>query len=443
MTRNSQAFFPELNPEVAKKTTGLTGKFLPAATRILLVVLLFGFSLETGAAEHEILVTGEAFQKTRVAVPGFTRSGAPDTSAVTQTLTETLRFDLDHSGFFTVVPDSRNAEVLVKANYVVSGNDITTDCYVHEAAGNKALFGRRLTGKADQARRVVHRMADVIVKEMTRVDGIASTRIAFVADSGGRNKNICLIDYDGKNLVELTHDKTLSLAPDWSPNGKTLYYTSYLYGYPRVCAIELATGRRWLISSYPGLNALPAISPRGDEMALTLSKDGCVEIYSASLDGSNPHRLTRSQGGLASSPCWSPNGAQIAFVSNRSGGAQIYAMNTDGSNVRRLLSGFSYVTSVDWSPRENKIAFSSRYQGTLQIFVFDLDRRVVRQVTFDSASHENPSFAPNGIHIVYVATSGYESDLYIADTRDLESKPFRLTSLTGDETYPAWSPVGY
>jgi TolB protein len=403
------------------------------------------FALLNGVqgAGHEIRIEGAAYEKTRIAVSAFTRSGQPDTSSLTKELDETLTFDLNHSGFFVVVPETGNPERLVRADYSVSGEQLTVNCYVYDVAARKALFGRGLDGKTSQARRVVHHMADVIVKELTGRDGIASTRIAFVADGGGRHKDINLIDYDGQNPVRVTNDKTFSVAPDWSPDGGKIYYTTYLYGYPRVCSIDLETGKRKVVSSYPGLNAFPAISPRGNEMALSLSKDGAVEIYAASLDGKQPRRLTRSQGGVASSPCWSPNGTQIAFVSNRGGGAQIYAMNPDGSNVRRLLSGYSYVTSLDWSPRGNYIAFSARYGGTLQIFLLDVDRRTTRQITSGSASHENPSFAPNGIHVVYVRTSGYESDLYVVDTRDKELQPYRLTSLQGDETYPTWSPVGY
>lgn len=406
-----------------------------------LVAALSLTSSQARGAGHEIVITGAPVEKTRVTVLDFTRSAKPDNSALTRTLSETLKFDLDHSGFFVTVPDRKDAELLVKADYTLSGDEVTAECYVYDMPAGKFLFGRRRIGKASGARREVHRLADVIVKEITGVDGIASTRIVFVADGGRKYKNICSVDYDGKNLVQTTRDKTFSLAPDWSPDGKRIYYTSYLYGYPRVCAIELSTGKRWVACGYPGLNAFAAISPRGKEMVLTLSKDGCVEIYSTSLGGKRPRRLTRSRGGVAASPCWSPSGTQIAFVSNRGGGAHIYAMNADGSNVRRLLSGFSYVTSLDWSPTGSNIAFSARRGGTLHIFVLDIKSRRVRQVTFESASHENPSFAPNGIHIVCVATKRYKSDLYIVDTRDPE--PYRLTSLEGNETYPAWSPVGF
>lgn len=409
----------------------------------LVFIAIFLLTSGIQAAEHVIRIEGAAYEKTRIALSGFTRSGESQPSPLTKELTETLTFDLDHSGFFVVVPETGNPERLVRAEYTVSGAGLTARCYVYDVAARKALFGRRLDGETSQARRLVHHMADVIVKELTRRDGIASTRIAFVAGGQDRHKDVYLVDYDGKNLVRVTNDKTLSVAPDWSPDGSKIYYTTYLYGYPRVCSIELEIGKRRVVSSHPGLNAFPAISPRGNEMALSLSKDGAVEIYTASLDGKQPRRLTRSQGGVASSPCWSPNGTQIAFVSNRGGGAQIYTMNTDGSNVRRLLSGFSYLTSLDWSPRGNYIAFSSRYGGTLQLFLLDVKHKTTRQITFGSASHENPSFAPNGIHIVYVQTSGHNSDLYVVDTRDKELRPYRLTSLPGNETYPAWSPVGY
>jgi TolB protein len=427
--------------DMRKREPILSEKSLKRGLCYLLVVIVCTGSAGGEGAGREIIITGEAFEKTRVAIEGFTRSGKADNSALTGALSETLKFDLDHSGFFTSVPDRKNAELLVKSDYVASGGEVRASCYVYDLAAGKALFGLRQATKESDARRAVHRIVDGIVKKLRGVEGIASSRIAFVADGGGKYKNICLVDYDGQNMVQLTRDKSLSLAPDWSPDGKRIYYTSYLQGYPRVCAIERATGKRWVVSAYPGLNAFPAISPRGNEMVLTLSKDGCVEIYSASLNGTGARRLTRSQGGVAASPCWSPNGTRIAFVSNRGGSPQIYVMNTDGSNVRRLFSGYSYVTSLDWSPTGNKIAFSSRDRGTLQIFVLDVDRSTVKQVTFDSASHENPSFAPNGVHIVYVSMSGYQSDLCIADTND--PKPYRLTSLKGNESYPAWSPVGF
>jgi TolB protein len=431
---------------MTKSKRNIADKLIAVGAWAPLVVALFLAPSNGQSAGREIEIVGEAGRKTRVAVRAFTVSGRPDTSALTKTLTATLTFDLGHSGFFLVVPDEKEAEILVRADYALSGGGIMVRCSVSDAVAGKTLFGRQAEGEQNQPRRAVHRMADAIVKAMTGVDGIASTRIVFVADRGGKDKNIYLVDYDGENVTQLTRDKGrsgrgLSLAPDWSPDGRRIYYTTYVYGDPRVCAIELSTWKRWVISAYPGLNAFPAISPTGNEMVLTLSKDGCVEIYGTTLQGRKATRLTRSRGGVATSPCWSPRGTEIAFVSNRGGGPQIYVMNADGTNVRRLLSGFSYVTSLDWSPTGDKIAFSARQGGALQIFVLDRSRRRAKQVTSDPASHENPSFAPNGRHIVYVATRGYTSDLYVVDTED--PKPYRLTSLEGDETYPAWSPVGF
>jgi Tol biopolymer transport system component len=86
--------------------------------------------------------------------------------------------------------------------------------------------------------------------------------------------------------------------------------------------------------------------------------------------------------------------------------------------------------------------FSARSGERRQIFAADVRKGVVRQLTFDAANHEDPNFAPDGRHIVYVTEprSG-AMDLYLLDVFD--PKPVRITSYAGNESYPAWSPTGY
>ncbi|MBE9505742.1 MAG: PD40 domain-containing protein, partial [Chloroflexi bacterium] len=50
---------------------------------------------------------------------------------------------------------------------------------------------------------------------------------------------------------------------------------------------------------------------------------------------------------------------------------------------------------------------------------------------------EDPSWAPDGRHLVYSMKSGDKSNLYMLDIYELE--PLRLTSGGGDYLSPAWS----
>ena len=71
-------------------------------------------------------------------------------------------------------------------------------------------------------------------------------------------------------------------------------------------------------------------------LAFVSDRDGNLEIYSASADGSDVRRLTTSAGD-DSDPSWS-TGGRIAFTSARDGNTEIYSMNADGSDLRRLTN---------------------------------------------------------------------------------------------------------
>ncbi|GAF76791.1 unnamed protein product, partial [marine sediment metagenome] len=332
-------------------------------------------------------------------------------------MTSVLRFDLDNSGYFRVIQNSAvvdrlsrediakgrvslgswsaiGAELLVKVNCAKSGKKIKLTCAIYDLKNRRSIFSKKISGSNSNRRYLIHRLADAIVEEFTGEKGIAATKIAFTADRGiAGKKDIYLVDYDGAALTRITHDDVVSVVPEFSPDGKTIYYTSYLKGYPKIVSIDLKTGKREVVSSFPGLNAFPAISPDGKEIALSLSKDGTVDIYRMRLDGGKPIRLTRSPGGVASSPCWSPDGKKIAFVSNAHGTAQIYVMDRDGKNKKHLSKGYSYATAVDWSPKGNLIAFTAKRGRQRQIFILDLKNNRVEQITRVPANHANPSFA--------------------------------------------------
>jgi TolB protein len=274
---------------------------------------------------------------------------------------KTLQNDLLISGYFTIVPAER-------AQFTVSGTAAGNSLAgrVADRAGKTAL-SQTFTG-AGKAK--VHRFADEIVETLTGMKGIASTKIAFVATRTGK-KEIYTADADGANVVQLTKDHGISVAPSLSPDARQLVYTGYQSGYADVYQIDLATGARQRIIKYPGTNSGAAYSPDGRRLALTLSKDGNPEIYVTSAGGGGAHRITRSPA-VESSPSWSPDGGELIYSSDEGGSPKLYRISAGGGSPRAIATGHGYNTEPSWSPDGRKVAYTVRGGGSFQVALTDL-----------------------------------------------------------------------
>lgn len=421
---------------------------------LLLIPLLLLPALPAAAQVH--LNVSKAFgQKVIVAVPLFEVEGG--TIVDPAGVRDVLEFDLGHSGFFSVVEnrefvdetetDDRvsgriafqewsalGAEILVKGKIGGDLSEVYVEATVYDLAQGKAIFGRRYVGARDEWRAAVHSISDDIVFKLTGESGIAKTKIAFLSGATG-SKEVYVMDYDGENRRRVTRQDAMALQPDWFPGGEEIVYTVILQG-RHECRRATIGGSGSRISKYPGLNDFASPSPRGDEVALTLSKDGNPEIYRIRADGTDPRRLTFGRS-TESSPCWSPDGRRIAFVSDRAGVPQIYVMNATGGSARRVTLQGNYNTSPDWSPKGDLLVYTSRVSGTFQICTVDVETGETTRLTTGPGQKEDPSWARDGRHVVYSVKQGGKTDLYMIDIYELE--PVRLTSGSGDYLSPAWS----
>lgn len=434
-------------------------------TLILCIISFVIVTLLPAGGRCDIVIIKGA-RKASIAVADITVNGRVQATEQSREMTAALRFDLEHSGWFTtdkdynslrqaLVKDPRvgtmnrevwrartDAELLIKADLRTVGGEPSVTCYVFSLISNNIVFKKVF--KTRNHRFLIHSLADEIVKKQTGRDGIARTRIAFVANKGTKEKHLYVMDYDGHNARKITNLKKVKgrmivVAPDWGPKGDVIYFTSYHNGYPYLYKIDFKKSVLSAVSTFPGLNASVSVSPNGSELALCLSKTGSVEIHKMTVGAKTTTRLTRGHGAVASVPRWSPDGGRIAFVSNKLGQGQIFVMSSNGRNEKRLIKGFSYTTSLDWSPKGDLIAFSATRNRRIQLFVADIKTGKVKQLTSDRANNSHPSFAPDGIHLVYTKEKSYSSDIHMIDVRDL--RDVRITKWQGDEIYPSWSPV--
>src|SRR5262249_37017238 len=163
------------------------------------------------------------------------------------------------------------------------------------------------------------------------------------------HKEVYMMDYDGAEPTRLTSNQSINLSPTWSPDLRSIAFTSFMRGYPHLYRLFPFEKRPvQLMAGYLAINTSPAWRPDGRCLALRLSKAGKPEIYVLVLESGQLRRLT-TFAGIDTEPTWSPTGREIAFVSDRSGSAQIYVMDAEGANVRRLSQdGFN--TQPRWSP---------------------------------------------------------------------------------------------
>jgi TolB protein len=433
----------------------------------LAIVLLF--CAGTASAQDWFKTgTGLGVSKVRLAVPELAvRVPAPP--ALEKTFHDVLWSDLEYCGILDLVSPSfyppqspsqpselkfadwanapSNAYMVAYGNLSVEGSNLAAAGFlsdVHNPSAPIALqkIYRGAATDAD-ARRLAHQFADDIVLRLSGgLPGIALTQIAYVSTKAG-NKEIWAMDYDGGNQHQLTHLKSISLTPRWSPDATKIAFTCYVpfrgITSPQICIYSAASDRLISFPRYRGSNSSPAWSPDGSQIAFMSSQNGDPEIYVTDVSGGNLRRITFAAG-VSTSPTFNPKtGKQIAFVSDRGGDPVLYLANTDGSDVHRIeLPDMGYSVDPAWSPNGQLLAFCwRRPSGNFDIYVMDVISHQLVELTRDAGRNERPSWAPDGRHIVFESTRNGTRQIWsmLADG----SEPRQLT-YEGQNESPNWSP---
>ena len=258
-----------------------------------------------------------------------------------------------------------------------------------------------------------------------------------------------------ENSVDSTSgfdDVYLHIRASWSPDGKTIAFTSN---------VQNATGIFLMDSS--GGNVRQIYS--GDGVGLTWSPDGkwlafgqVGTLYKIKPTGDSLTVVTDVVGAIR--PAWSPNGTKIAFVQRSPGfGIWIYdfsrnaatqllsygdfpswnpltgelvvlssqfdqntgyvfytysAIDTTGTNVRSLGS---FATAADCgfspiSPKGNAIVLGvKRPDDYAQVWIYDLLAMTITRLTDDGGDY--PNWNPDGTKIVFTRTQTGDGGLWV------------------------------
>ena len=310
-------------------------------------------------------------------------------------------------------------------------------------AGQELGNGLQLVGTQEGWRRIAHKVADQVYTRITGEGGYFDSRVVFVAETGPkdqRSKRLAVMDYDGANVKYLTDSSALVLAPRFSPAGDRILYTSYVSGFPRIHVLDVASvGNRVLESQEGTMSFAPRFGPDGRTVVYSLTQGANTDLYGMDIDVGSPTRLT-SAPSIETAPSFSPDGSRIVFESDRSGSPQLYIMDASGGEAQRISFGQGRYGTPVWSPRGDLIAFTKQSKGRFHIGVMRIDGSEERLLTA-SFLDEGPTWSPNGRVIMFTReTQGTQgrASLY---TVDITGRNLRQVTTETGASDPSWSPL--
>ncbi|MFV0411216.1 MAG: Tol-Pal system beta propeller repeat protein TolB [Paracoccus sp. (in: a-proteobacteria)] len=391
------------------------------------------------------------------------QDGGEEVEAMAAQIGDVIAADLEGTGIFEIadpdgVPESRfdqlidyvgwkanEVEALVTASVAANADSVSVRFRLFDIfAGQPLGDGMQFDAPREGWRRAAHKIADQIYARITGEAPYFDSRIAFVGESGPateRIKQVGVMDYDGEGVKWLTSPGDLVLSPRFSPDGRTLLYTSFGSGLPQIVALDVETVSATPLTRDPmAMSFAPRYSPDGEWITFSRESGGNTDIWVMQVD--NPSFAKPLTGGpsIDTAPSWSPDGQQIVFESDRSGTSQLYVMRADGSEPTRISfeEGGAYGEPA-WSPRGDRIAFTRQGGGGSVIGIMRPDGSG-EQILTEGFVDAGPSWAPNGRVLIFTRQSGDQRGPRLHSV-DISGRNMRAVAPDDAASDPAWGPL--
>ncbi|MFI5145301.1 MAG: TolB family protein [Ignavibacteria bacterium] len=269
---------------------------------------------------------------------------------------------------------------------------------------------------------------------------------------------IYMMNIDGSDLHRISSGKGRTTCSYFFPDGKhILYSTTFLGGDDCPPAPDYSNGYVWplydtydiftanddgsnlkQLTNIKGYDAESTISPKGDKIVFTSTRNGDIDIYSMDIDGSNVKQLTNELG-YDGGPNYSYDGSMIVFRSSRpktdeeikeykdllSRGLvqplklEIYIMNADGSNIHPITNLGCASFGPYFFPGDKKVIFSTNYgdpkQMTFELYSVNIDGTGLERITYSNDFTAFPMFSLCGDGKFVFCSSRFNSSPFQAN----------------------------
>jgi WD40 repeat protein len=260
-------------------------------------------------------------------------------------------------GLFNIdlyVADAQTGEIVKKLTGPNTDQHFDALSFVN-SAGSWSPDGRKLAfvtfDKGDNAIAIFD-LDRRRVERQIRVEGVGALtdpawgpdgQIVFAGMSGGIS-DLYMLDVNGGRARRLTDDRYADLQPTWSPDGKSIAFTTdrgdgtsfeqLTQGPMRIAVLEVATGRLTTpVPAFEGAKHInPQWSPDGKSLYYISDRGGFSDIYRHDLEGGTTTQVTRLATGVSGITYLSPS----MSVARQSGRMVFSVFEHAGNSLYRL-----------------------------------------------------------------------------------------------------------
>jgi dipeptidyl aminopeptidase/acylaminoacyl peptidase len=242
-------------------------------------------------------------------------------------------------------------------------------------------------------------------------------------------------DDDLERAVTLMAKICSASSPSFSPDGKTLAFTSNIGGVAQIWTVDAAGGYPQQVTAFDDAVTGVEWSPDGRWLAFALAPGGGmnVQVYLVRPDGTGVRRLT--DGGKENNAlgAWSYDGSLLATTSNRRSGAAIdpYLYDVTAGTSRMVLENTG-VGGFDDLSRDKKLALMNRLvnRGDNNVYLVDVATGKETLLT----PHEGPgtfagTFSPDARTVYLSTNAGRDLGAFARMELGADGRPGKATIL--------------
>jgi sugar lactone lactonase YvrE len=225
---------------------------------------------------------------------------------------------------------------------------------------------------------------------------------AFAHREGGR----CLVLIDVLNggvsrIVDMADvEQQISLA--WSPDGRTIAFAGNHSGQFDIYLLDLETEKVSKVTDDPVFDGAPAFSPDGKSLVFSSVVGESTHIFRVELaDPGKRYQITQGESNDTDA-VYSPDGRRIYFTSDRNGYDNIYGLDLESGELRQYTDVVTGCFMPEVVPRPDggdDLVYTGYWKGSYKLYLNPLEEpvakpEVVAVNTTPASPEELPRFEP-------------------------------------------------